>query len=56
MATIKDIAARLELSPSTVSIVLKGTAINERSKKKPSIEFWRRPENWVINQIFRLKF
>ena len=34
MATIKDIAARLELSPSTVSIVLKGNGDKRKIKKE----------------------
>ena len=34
MTTIKDIAARLELSPSTVSIVLKGNGDRRKIKKE----------------------
>lgn len=56
MVTLKDIAQYTQLSPSTVSIVLKGNGDARKIKKKLKRLFSRLQKSWAINQMSRHEF
>lgn len=56
MVTLKDIAQYTQLSPSTVSIVLKGNGDARKIKKETQTIVLEAAKSWAINQMSRHEF